>query len=265
MKIITCVKAVPDRGSRLVINEQKTWIKDSELSLVPNEADTYALEEALRIREGLGGEVVAVSVGDESSLRSVRSALATGADRAILLSDPLFRHSDELATARILARAVKKDGGADLLCAGVQSDDLGTGATGIMLAELLGWPHASVVIGVQVDAESRKVRVDRELEGGVIEHLELQMPCVLTLQYGVNRPRYATLKGIMAAKKKTIVRWDRTDLDLEENHVGVAGALYEVAEVFVPRRDGSVQMLAGSPQEVALSLVEKLRNEAKVL
>ena len=134
-KIITCMKSVPDPAARLLVNESKSWIQETDLSFVLNEADSYALEEALALKEKHGGEVIALSVGQEPTLRILRQGLATGADRAIFLSDKRFRGSDEFATAQIIARAVDKDGGADLVLTGVQSDDLGTGTTGVMVAE----------------------------------------------------------------------------------------------------------------------------------
>jgi electron transfer flavoprotein beta subunit len=265
VKIVTCMKPVPDPTSRLVVNESKSWIKESDLTFVVNEADSHALEEALALKEEHGGEVVALSMGQESTLRVLRTGLATGADRAIFLCDDRFAGSDEFRTAQIIARAVEKDGGADLVLTGVQSDDLGTGTTGIMVAELLGWPHASVVIAVDASPGDAHIRVKRELEGGVNEELEVEMPCVLTLQYGINQPRYPSLKGIMAAKKKELRKWGLDDLELEDDAVGASGSMYEVASVFVPERAGDVEIISGSPVEAAVRLVEKLRNEAKAL
>src|SRR5262247_3109968 len=155
MKIISCLKAVPDPASRSVINENKTWIKDQDLTFVASEADNYALEEALRLKEKHGGEVVVVSLGGEEAARVLRSGLAMGADRAIHLLDPKFKGSDEFATATTLARAIEKDGGADLTLTGVQSDDLGTGMTGTMVAEFLGFAHATVVVSVEADPEGK--------------------------------------------------------------------------------------------------------------
>ncbi len=261
MKIIACIKPVPDPASRLVINESKTWIKESDLTFVPSEADSYALEEALRLKEKHGGEVVALAVGQEPMLRVLRSALATGADRAIFVSDDRFVGVNEFSIAEIIARAVGKDGGADMVFAGVQSDDLGTGTTGIIVAELLGLPHASVVIAVEASPDAARVRVDRELEGAVNEQVEMDIPCVLTLQYGINQRRYPSLKGIMGAKKKEIHRWGAGDLGIEETALEAAG-MYEVTDVFVPEKEGDVEMISGSPGEAALKLVEKLRKEA---
>ncbi len=173
MKIISCIKPVPDPASRLIINESKTWIKDQDLTFVASEADNYALEEALRLKEKHGGEVVVISMGGEEAARVLRSGLAMGADRAIHLLDPKFKGGDEFATAAALAKAIEKDGGADLVLAGVQSDDLGTGMTGTMMAEFLGWTHATVVVGVEADPDGKSLRVRRELEGGINETVEL--------------------------------------------------------------------------------------------
>src|SRR5215467_1881332 len=169
MKVISCMKAVPDPGSRLIINETKTWIKDHDLTFVASEADNYALEEALRLKEKHGGEVVVLSMGGEEAARVLRSGLAMGADRAIHLLDPKFKGADEFAAASTLAKAIEKDGSADLVLAGVQSDDLGTGMTGTMMAELLGFAHATVVIGVEANPDAKSLNVRRELEGGIVE------------------------------------------------------------------------------------------------
>jgi electron transfer flavoprotein beta subunit len=188
-----------------------------------------------------------------------------GADRAIHLLDPAFKGSDEFTTAGTLARAIEKDGGADLVLTGVQSDDLGTGMTGTMIAEFLGCANATVVVGVESNPDAKSVRVRRELEGGIIETVELSMPATLTIQFGINQPRYASLKGIMGAKKKELKVWTAADIGLDANLVGTAGALYEVKQIFVPERKSKVDILTGTPEEAAAILVEKLRKEAKVL
>jgi len=265
VKIISCMKPVPDPGSRLVINETKTWIKDQDLTFTASEADNYALEEALRLKEKHPGEVVVISMGGEEASRVLRSGLAMGADRAIHLLDEKFKGSDEFATAEALMKAIEKDGGADLILSGVQSDDLGTGMTGVMLAEFLGCAHATVVIAVEANPEAKTVRVKRELEGGINETVELPLPAVLTIQFGINQPRYASLKGIMAAKKKELKAWTANDLGLTPNQVGRAGAMYDVKEIFIPERKSHVEILTGSPEQAAVKLVEKLRKEAKVL
>jgi electron transfer flavoprotein beta subunit len=246
----------------LVINESKTWIKDRDLNFVPNEADNYALEEALRLREKHSGEVVAIALGGEEAARVLRSSLAMGADRAIQLSDASFAGATEFTIAEALARAIEKDGGATLVLAGVQSDDRGAGVTGVMLAEFLGCAHATVAVSVELSPEAGVVAVKRELEGGLHETVELQLPALATIQYGINQPRYASLKGIMAAKKKPFVVWAAADLGLGADG---GAATYEVKNVFVPARGSKVEILTGTPEETAAQLVEKLRKEAKVL
>jgi len=256
---------VPDPASRLTINETKTWIKDQDLTFVASEADNYALEEALRLKERHQGEVAVVSMGGEEAARVLRSGLAMGADRAIHLLDAKFKGADEFAAAATLAKAIEKDGGADLVLTGVQSDDLGTGMTGTMLAEFLGWAHATVVVGVEADPDKKSVKVKRELEGGINETVELPLPAVLTIQFGINQPRYASLKGIMAAKKKEFKVWSAADLGLSDDAIGKSGAKYEVREILIPERKSKVEIISGTPDEAVATLVEKLRKEAKVL
>jgi len=227
---------------------------------VASEADNYALEEGLRLREKHGGETVVLSLGGEESAKVLRAGLAMGADRAIQVSDGRLRGAGEFVTAEALALAIQKDGGADLVLAGVQSDDLGTGATGVMLAEFLGWAHATVAIGVDANPGAKTVQVRRELEGGVIETVELPLPAVLTVQYGANQPRYASLKGIMAAKKKSFTVWSAEDLGLTEIE-----AHFDIKELAVPEKKSRVEILSGTPEETVTQLVEKLRKEAKVL
>jgi len=265
LKIISCIKPVPDPASRLSINENKTWIKDRDLTFVASEADNYALEEALRLKEKHGGDVIVISMGGEEAARVLRAGLAMGADRAIHLLDPKFKGSDEFATAVALARAIQKDGNPDLILTGVQSDDLGTGMTGTMLAEFLGCAHATVVVGVEAEPDEKSLKVRRELEGGVIETVRVPMPATLTIQFGINQPRYASLKGIMAAKKKEFKVWSAADLELSDDAIGKAGAMYEVQEIYHPERKSKVEIITGTAEEAAASLVEKLRKEAKVL
>jgi len=260
VKIFSCIKPVVDPSARLAINESKTWIKTQDATFVASEADNYALEEALRLREKHNGEAVAISLGGEEAAKVLRAGLAMGADRAIQLSDTKLRGATEFNIAEALARAIEKDGGADLVLTGVQSDDLGTGATGVMLAEFLGWSHATVAIAISANPESKTLQVERELEGGVIERVELTLPSVVTVQYGANQPRYASLKGIMAAKKKPFVVWSANDLGLT-----ASDSMLEVKELVVPEKKSRVEILSGTPEESVTLLVEKLRKEAKVL
>lgn len=260
MKIFSCIKPVADPTSRFTINDSKTWIKTQDLTFVASEADNYALEAALRLREAHGGEVVALSLGGEDAAKVLRAGLAMGADRAIQISDERLRGPQEFATAAALARAVEKDGGADLVLTGVQSDDLGTGATGVMLAEFLGCPHATVGVTIAADPNTGTVQVERELEGGVLEKVELKLPALITVQYGANQPRYASLKGIMAAKKKPFAVWSAADLGLQPDE-----AVLDIQGLVTPEKKSRVEILSGTPEEAVTLLVEKLRKEAKVL
>jgi electron transfer flavoprotein beta subunit len=258
VKIISCIKPVPDPASRLSFNDSKTWIKTQDLTFVASEADNYALEEALRLREKHGGEAVVISVGGEEAAKVLRAGLAMGADRAIQISDPKLQ--GELQIAEALARAIEKDGGADLVLAGVQSDDMGTGATGVMAAEFLGSSHATVVIAVEANPDAGTLEVSRELEGGVIEKAEVSLPALLTIQYGANQPRYASLKGIMAAKKKPFVVWSAEDVGVTQSEPS-----FDVKEIAIPDKKSRVEIFSGTPEEAVTHLVEKLRKEAKVL
>jgi electron transfer flavoprotein beta subunit len=260
VKIISCIKPVHDPTSRLSFNESKTWIKTKDLTFVASEADNYALEEALRLREKHGGEVVVLSVGGEEAAKVLRAGLAMGADRAIQITTEAVDGFGEMGTAEALTKAIERDGGADLVLAGVQSDDLGTGVTGVMVAEFLHCSHATVAIGVEVQPEVKTVEVSRELEGGIIEKVEVSLPAVLTIQYGANQPRYASLKGIMAAKKKPYVVWSAAEIGLAPG-----GALFDVKEIVLPEKKSHVEILTGTPEEAVTYLVEKLRKEAKVL
>src|SRR5207244_4918206 len=176
-----------ERTGRVSINEAKTSIKDQDQTFGASEADNYALEEAVRLKEKHGGEVVVISMGGEEAARVLRSGLAMGADRAIHLLDPKFKGADEFAAAASLAKAIEKDGGADLVLAGVQSDDLGTGMTGTMMAELLGWAHAPVVVGVEANPDPKSVKVRPRLEGGINATVDAPTRAFLTLRFGINR------------------------------------------------------------------------------
>jgi len=265
MKIFSCIKPVPAKEARLVLRDDKQWIKEEDLSFDISECDLYGLEEALRVKEKLGGEVVVVSAGGDPANKALKTGLAMGAERAIQLQDAAFAGSDPYAVAKILARAIGKDGPGDLVFCGVQSDDVGASQTGVILAELLNVSHATVVVGLDLDPAARRARVRRELEGGQLEVVEMPLPAVLTIQYGINQPRYASLKGIMAAKKKELKVWGAADLGLSPSEVGAAGSKTETLQVYFPEQKSKVEIITGSPEEAAVKLLEKLRKEAKVL
>src|SRR6188472_2128129 len=206
MKIAVCIKQVVTREWQLRVNDQKTWIRDQDASFELNEPDAYALEEALRIKEKHTGEVIVCSAGPARATQVIREALARGGDRAVHVESDALATADANAVADALAEAIKAEG-VDLVLTGLQSDDQGFGQVGVVLAEKLGMPHATIIMEVQADASGqgqRALRVKRELEGGWFQWMSLPLPALLTIQSGINQLRYATLKGIMAAKKKEI-------------------------------------------------------------
>lgn len=264
MKIVVCVKQVPDTEARLRVAKDGRWIDEEDLAFVINESDEYALEEALRIVEKSGGEVVVLSLGPERVREALRKTLALGAARAILLKHAAFAGGDAIATGRALAAAVQRES-PDLVLTGSQSDDQGFGATGTILAGYLGWPHAWLVMGVEIEGEGRTLKVTREMESGLNEIFRLQTPAVIEIQAGINHPRYASLKGIMAAKKKEIAELGPEDLGLSAEVVGAAGSRLETLSVGFPESGRGAQILQGEPAVAARDLVAKLRNEARVI
>ena len=201
MKIAVCIKQVPTREWQPRLNDDKTWIREQDASYEMNEPDAYALEESLRLKEKHGGEVVVCSAGPARVAQVIREALARGADRAIHVEDDGLASADAFVTSAALAGAMK-DERFDLVLTGLQSDDQGFAQVGVILAEKLGLPHATIIMEVNVDGSG--LRVKRELEGGWFQWVAMPLPAVLTIQSGINQLRYATLKGIMAAKKKEI-------------------------------------------------------------
>ena len=253
MKIAVCIKQVPTREWQPRLNDQKTWIREQDVSYEMNEPDAYALEEALRLREKHSGEVVVCSAGPARVQTVIREALARGADRAIHVQDDSLGAADAFVLADALAAAMK-DETFDLVLTGLQSDDQGHGQTGVILAERLGIPSSTIIMDVQI--ENNALRVKRELEGGWFQWVSLPLPALLTIQSGINQLRYATLKGIMAAKKKEIRKASLPDgLQPSQQIVGLA----------VPTRSKQTQMITGSPADAAKELVRRLREEARAL
>jgi electron transfer flavoprotein beta subunit len=253
MKIAVCIKQVVTREWQLRVNDSKTWIRDSDASFELNEPDAYALEEALRLKEKHGGEVVACSAGPARATQVLREALARGADRAIHVESDALAAADALVVAGALAAAIR-DEAFDLILTGLQSDDQGFGQVGVILAEKLGMPHATIIMEVQ--AVESGLRVKRELEGGWFQWVGLPMPALLTIQSGINQLRYATLKGIMAAKKKEIRK-------VTANPTAEGGQ--KIVSLYVPEKGKKTQILPGSPAEAARELVSRLRDEARVI
>jgi electron transfer flavoprotein beta subunit len=260
MKIAVCIKQVVTREWQLRVAESGTWIRDSDASFELNEPDAYALEEALRLKEKHSGEVVVCSAGPARAAQVIREALARGADRAIHVESDALATADACTVATALADAIR-DETFDLVLTGLQSDDQGFGQVGVVLAEKLGMPHATIIMEVQAapstsSGQGGGLRVKRELEGGWFQWVSLPLPALLTIQSGINQLRYATLKGIMAAKKKEIRK------------VAPAAAgepLQRILRVHFPEKAKTTQMIAGSAAEAAKTLVAKLRDEARVL
>ncbi len=262
MRIAVCVKQVPDAEGRLKVAGDDKWVDEDELKFVINESDQYALEEGLKLAETSGGEVVAISLGPDRVQDALRKALALGAKRAVHLQDPAFAGGDAHATARALAAAIRRED-FDLVLTGAQSDDAGYGSTGSIVAGILGWPHAWLVMGVEVE-DGGSAKVTREMESGMNEVFRVQLPAVIEVQAGLNHPRYASLKGIMQAKRKPIDRPSPGDLGLSPEELGSAGSRLEIVDVAFPESAGGAQMIEGDPAAAAQSLVEKLRQEGIV-
>src|ERR1700675_3612988 len=254
VNIIVCIKQVPAKDAPLSI--AGNWIKESDIGFEMNEPDSYALEEALRLKEKHGGEVVALSLGPERVKQTIKEALAKGADRGIHIAADQFAQLDPLGTAKVIAAAIAKEK-VDLVLTGLQSDDHGFGQTGVLLAALLNLPHATLIM--QIDVEDAKMKLKRELEAGWFQWIECPLPAVLTIQSGINKVRYATLKGIMAAKKKEIAALTRESLGVSSEPT------QKVEKIYVPVKTKKTEFITGTPKEVAAKLVEKLRFEARVI
>src|SRR5438477_1646813 len=250
MKIAVCIKQVPTREWHPRLNDAGTWIRDQDASFEMNEPDAYALEEALRLKEKHGGEVVVCSGGPARVAQVIREALARGADRAIHVEDDALASADAFVTSEALAQAMR-DEKFDLVLTGLQSDDQGFAQVGVILAERLGLPHATIIMEVNVDGSS--LRVKRELEGGWFQWVAMPLPAVLTIQSGINQLRYATLKGIMAAKKKEIRKTGTSSLALAPKH--------QIVNLYVPEKAKKTQIIGGSAAEAAKELVRRLRDE----
>jgi electron transfer flavoprotein beta subunit len=259
MKIIVAIKQVPERDARIRIDSAGKWIDLNDVEFTMNESDAYALEEALQLKEAHGGEVVVLSAGPERVGKTIREALAKGADRAIHIAseaeDELSAY-DALGVAQLLAAAVK-DEQADLILTGLQSDDLGLGQTGVILAELLGLPHATLIL--KIEKTETGIKVLRELEDGWFQHLELPTPAVLTIQSGNSKLRYATLMGIKKAKTKEVRTASVAELAI------AAQPVVTLEQVKLPTKQRTTQILGGTPAEAAAALVEKLQFEVRAL
>ena len=253
MKIAVCIKHVPTRDWQPRLDEAKTWIREQDATFEMNEPDAYALEESLRLKEKHGGEVVVCSAGPARVAQVLREALARGADRAIHVQSENLAGADAFGVAMMLAEAMKGEQ-FDLVLTGLQSDDQGFGQTGVILAEKLGLPHATIIMDVEATPPS--LRVKRELEGGWFQWVSMPLPAVLTIQSGINQLRYATLKGIMAAKKKEIKA---------VAPAASAAPKIKIAALYAPEKTKKTHLVQGAPAAAAKELVRLLREEARVI
>jgi electron transfer flavoprotein beta subunit len=257
MKIIVMMKQVANKDAILRINKENTWIEEGDLSFEVSESDGYALEEALRVKEKLGGEVVVCSMGPQRVKSVIKDALARGADRAIHVVGDNLGQLSPYAAASALVAAIR-DENPDLILTGLQSDDYGYGQTGVIMAELLGIPHTTIAI--EVDASGDKLRVKRELESGWYQWYSMPLPALLTIQSGISQIRYATLKGIMAAKKKEIKEvTPPAEIVDRPTH-------QRIEKIYLPQKTKQTQLLGNGDAKVgAVALAEKLHNEARLI
>ncbi len=252
MKIAVCIKQVVSREWQVRINDQKTWVRDQDAAWELNEPDAYALEEALRLKEKHGGEVVVISAGPARVTQVIREALARGADRAIHVEGDHLAVADAFTAAEALAEAARTEQ-CDLILTGLQSDDQGFAQVGVIMAERLGMSHSTIIMEVQVAGTT--LRVKRELEGGWFQWMEMPLPAVLTIQSGINQLRYATLKGIMAAKKKELKTMPAP---------AASPARQRIVSIYVPEKTKATRLIDGTPAEAAAELVRVLRDDARV-
>lgn len=256
MKILVAIKQVPARDSALKPDAAGRWIETADLNHEINEPDAYALEAALQMKEQHGGEVVALCAGPASAATQIREALAKGADRAIHIEEEDLTRYDTLSLGRLIAAAVKTES-PDLLLTGLQSDDFGYGQTGVIVAELLGLPHATIIM--QVEKVDGGIRVKRELESGWFQWITLPAPAVLTIQSGINKLRYATLMGIKKAKSKEVRRVAPAELGVSPSQ-GIA-----LDKLYAPQRSKQTTLIEGDSRQQAWRLAEILKREVRVI
>jgi electron transfer flavoprotein beta subunit len=260
MRIFVCAKEVSGRDSRYEVQSDSKWIKEENVSFEMSECDEYALEEALKLREKHQGEVVILTIGSSRAEKVMRKGLAMGADRGILVVDETRRLVNPSGLAASLATVLSQEK-FDLILTGTQSDDLGFAQTGLMLAEKLSIPHATLVMEISLDSEQNNATVLREMESGTFQRIELPLPCLLTIQAGISSIRYPSLKGIMQAKKKEIRKISLDELGLEID----SSPSLEILEIYESTEERKAELLEGSTEEIVANLVNKLKKEVRVL
>tara|TARA_B100002051_G_C16702705_1_gene621926 strand:- start:218 stop:997 length:780 start_codon:yes stop_codon:yes gene_type:complete len=259
MKIVVLMKQVPNEDAAIKIDSSSNSIMEDNVTFITNEPDTYALEEALLMKDSMDNieEVVVCTMGSSSAQQTIKDALAKGADRGIFISNPEQKYQDSLYRAKIIAKVLEKEN-FDIVLSGLQSDDDGYAQIGILIAELLNMNHASLVMGADFIDDST-VKVKRELENGWFQWSELKMPISLTIQSGLNQPRYASLKGIMGVKKKTIESYTLDDLNVDGE------SQTELIKLFNPEKTKVTEYIEGSNDEIVEKLIDILKNQIKVI
>ena len=257
MKICVLIKQVASEDSSLMLNEDRLSLDKDGLNLISNEPDTYALEEALQIKEKTNGEVIVCTMGEESSGQVLKDALAKGADSGIFISNDSLHSQDPLSIAKTIHNFIK-DHNFDIIFSGLQSNDHGHSQIGLLLSELLNTSHASLVMGTEI-LDNGSIKVKQELENGWFQWSELDLPASLTIQSGINSPRYATLKGIMSVKNKTVENFSSNEFSssLEK--------MYEIKEKFIPKKTKETTTIEGDSNEIVEQLKEILKNKIKVI
>ena len=259
MNIIVCMKQVPDTEAQIRVKPDGSGIVDSDIKFVMNPYDEYGVEEALLLKEKFGGTVTIVCLGSERAIEAIRTGLAMGADKAVHLDDPAFEGGDAFSTAKALAAAIKGME-YDLIFCGKQAIDDDLAQVGPALAEMLGIPQIVVVTKVEVSEDGKKAKVNRQIIGGE-EIIEVPLPAVLTAQKGLNEPRYASLPGIMKAKKKEVKAVKIADLGLDPNAVGKAGAKTQILKMYSPPQRESGKIIEGETADsIKISEITKRRS-----
>ena len=257
MKICVLIKQVASEDSSLIINNEKSGVESNGINLVTNEPDSYALEEALLIKEQTDGEVTICSLGPESCNQIIKDGLAKGADKAIHINCEASEKLSPLNIAKIISKKISSEN-FDLIFSGLQSNDYGYAQIGILVAELLNCSHASLVMGTEI-LDNNTIKVKRELENGWFQWSELSLPSSLSIQSGINEPRYSTLKGIMSVKSKPVETYNSDEILSDLNNG------YVQKEISIPMRSKETQKIEGNTDEIVNSVIDILKNKIKVI
>jgi len=259
MKICVLIKQVPNEDAIIKISPNGDGIIKDNLTYCTNEPDTYALEEALLIKESIEDcEVVACTMGKDSSSQILKEALAKGADRAILINNDNLEDIDPLGISKVISNVLQKES-FDLILSGLQSDDSGHSQTGLLIAELLNMTHASLVVGTEI-LSNEKIKVKKELESGWFQWAEMDMPSSISIQSGLNKPRYASLKGIMGAKKKQLDKYSPSELEINipKSHI-------ETKQIYIPQKSKQTKYIDGDTDSIVQELIKILKDDIKAI